>query len=74
MDIIKFKEWRESDDYQKALNVNSNVILYKNDYTNKDSWEWGIWGNRDIPDDWLAQNQKEYPELDIKRMKVSIIR
>jgi len=73
MDIKKFKEWKELEDYKK-LNVNSNVILYKNHFRGVDNdWEWGIWGGRDIPDEWLKQNQKEYPELEIKRMNVQEI-
>ena len=71
MDIKKFKEWKESKDYKK-LNINSNVILYKNHFTGVDGdWRWDIWGGRDIWDSLLAQNKKEYPELDITRMKVS---
>jgi hypothetical protein len=73
MDIKKFKEWKELEDYKK-LNVNSNVILYKNHFRGVDNdWEWDIWGGRDIPDEWLKQNQKEYPELEIKRMNVQEI-
>lgn len=75
MDIKKFKEWRESEDYKK-LTVDSNVILYKNTHhleIDKYPWIWGIWGGRDTWDDLLIQNQKEYGELNIKRMKVSDI-
>jgi hypothetical protein len=75
MDIKKFKEWRESEDFKK-LTMDSNVILYKNSFhleTDKYPWVWGIWGGRDVWDDLLKQNQKEYPELGIKRMKVSDI-
>ncbi len=75
MDIKKFKEWRESEEYKK-LTMDSNVILYKNSFhleTDKYSWVWGIWGGRDIPDKWLENNQKEHPESGINRMKVSDI-
>ena len=75
MDIKKFKGWRKFDDYKK-LTMDSNVILYKNTFhleIDKYSWIWGIWGGRDIWDDLLKQTQKEYSELDIKRMKVSDI-
>lgn len=73
MPIKKFKEWKESEDYKK-LNVNSNVILYKNNFRGLDNdWVWGIWCGRDIPDEWLEQNQKEYPELEINRMCVQDI-
>ena len=71
MDIKKFKEWKESDDY-KILTMDSNVILYKNYHTDS-NWAWGIWGGRDVWDDLLRQNQKEYKHLDIKRMKASDI-
>jgi hypothetical protein len=75
MEIKKFKEWSETEDYKK-LTMDSNVILYKNSFhpeTDKYPWVWGIWGNRDVWDDLLKQNKKEYPELDINRMKVSDI-
>ncbi len=73
MDIKRFKECRESDDYKK-LGMDSNIILYKNSFgSTKDSLEWGVWGGRDVWDDLLETEQKEYPELDIKRMKVSDI-
>lgn len=73
MDSNKYQEWRESEDYKK-LNVNSNVIIYKNYFTGtQDDWKWGIWGGRDIWDDLLIQNQKEYPELNINRMCVQDI-
>jgi hypothetical protein len=75
MNIKKFKEWRETEDFKK-LTMDSNVILYKNSFhleTDKYPWVWGIWGSRDIPDDWLIQNQKEYSELEIKRISVQEI-
>ena len=75
MDIKKFKEWRETEDFKK-LTINSNVILYKNSFhleTDKYPWVWSIWGSRDIWDELLIQNQKEYPELQIKRMSVQEI-
>lgn len=75
MDIKKFKEWRESKDF-KILTMDSNVILYKNSFhleNDKYPWVWGIWGSRDIPDEWLEDNQKEYGKDEIKRMKVSDI-
>jgi hypothetical protein len=74
MDIKTFIEWRESEDFKK-LTVDSNVILYKNSFhqTDKYSWVWGIWGSRDVWDDLFKQSKKEYPELGIKRMKVSDI-
>ena len=75
MDIKKFKEWRGSEDFKK-LTMDSNVILYKNSFhleTDKYPWVWGIWGSRDIPDEWLEDNQKEYGKDEIKRMKVSDI-
>jgi len=74
MDIKKFKEWRESDDF-KYLSKDSNVILYKNSFTGRDdsNWEWGIWGARDVYDDLLKQSQKDFKHLCIKRMKVSDI-
>lgn len=43
MHINKFKERKESEDYKK-LDVNSNVILYKNNVRGLDNdCEWGIW-------------------------------
>lgn len=75
MTIKRFKEWKESDDY-KNLNMDSNVILYKNTFhldKDKYPWVWGIWGGRDIPDEWLEDNQREYGKDEIKRMKISDI-
>ena len=70
MNEKEFLEWKETEDY-KHLGVHSNVILYKNFFTGVNGdWEWGIWGGRDVPDEWLAENQRDYGYLEIKRMRV----
>ncbi len=72
MDIKKFKEWRDSGDYYKKLTKDSFVIVH-DDTVNKPSLGLNIWSTRDIPDEWLEENQKDYPSLNIQRMKVSDI-
>jgi len=71
MDIKKFTEWKETDDY-KRMNKNSFVIVH-DDLVNNPSLGQNFWSKRDIPDEWLKKNQEEYPYLNIRRMKVSDI-
>lgn len=47
------------------------IITYRN-YFNPDSI-YGIWSDKNISNFWLSKNRKEYPNLDIKRRKVSDI-
>ena len=71
MDVNKFTKWKESDDY-KILTNNSFVIVH-DDLVNEPSLGLNFWSKRDIPDEWLENNRKEYPNLNIMRMKVSDI-
>lgn len=71
MDIKKFIKWKESDDYKK-LTTNSIVIVH-DDLVNNPSLGLNFWSMRDIPDEWLEDNIKKYPKLNIRRMKVSDI-
>ena len=47
------------------------IVTYKNNF-NPDSTI-GIWCIHNISNKWLSLNRKEYPQLDIKRRKVSDI-
>ena len=71
MNVKKFTEWRETDGYKK-LTKDSFVIIH-DDLVNEPSLGLNFWSERDIPDEWLKQNQKEYPDMNIRRVKVSDI-
>lgn len=47
------------------------VITYINHFNPKT--ELGIWSHKNINNIWLSRNRKDYPQLNIKRRKVSDI-
>lgn len=71
MNIKEFTKWIETDDY-KILTKNSFVILH-DDLVNEPSLGFNFWSRRDIPDEMLLEDQKDYPDMNIRRMKVSDI-
>lgn len=71
MNIKEFGKWRESDDYKKL--TKDSIVIVHDDLVNNPSLGLNFWSMRDIPDEWLEQNKKEYPKMNIRRMKVSDI-
>lgn len=49
----------------------SIIITYKNDFNPNSTI--GIWSLGNISNIWLSRERKEYPELDLKRRKISDI-
>lgn len=71
MNIKKFTAWKETDAYKK-ITKNSFVIIH-DDLVNNPSLGLNFWSKRDIPDEWLKEDQEKYSNLNIRRMKVSDI-
>lgn len=71
MNVIEFTKWRETDSYKK-LTINSIVIVH-DDLVNVPSLGLNFWAKRDIPDEWLKEDRKNYSSLNIRRMTVSDI-
>lgn len=69
MQIVSIDELKENG---RKLTKDSVVVVMR-DVVNKPSLGLNVWSMLNIPDEWLRDNQKEYPHLKLEKRKISDI-